>query len=338
MKLKGGLLQIWGIKFMKNMTINDAILKSLEDLKEPQSYSDIYKHIKDNGYYTFTKGKTPDATISALLGNFIRDGDIRVRRIKTSKGFLYYLTQFEGEISSLAESKKLPDTEKKKTYNERALHTILSSYLKHAGILSKTIFHEKSKNTVDKHQKWVHPDMIGVKFTKLETSAATSLFRTVNIGDAFQLYSYEIKKTIYTDYELKEAYFQAVSNSSWANYGYLVAFEISSNLYVEMERLNQSFGIGVIELKANPFESKVLFAAKLQKLDYITIDKLSKVNKDFQTFIEEVEKLLTAEEKYVSATRTSFNNFCDDYLTENVEILKYCKEKFIPVEDENSFG
>lgn len=314
------------------MTINDAILKSLEDLKEPQSYSDIRKHIENQGYYTFTKGKTPDATISALLGNFIRGGDIRVKRIKTNKGYLYYLTQFEGQLPSLGESEKLIASEKTKSYSERSLHKLLASYLKHESILSKTIFHEKSKSTSDRHQKWVHPDMIGVKFTKLETSAATSLFRTVNIGDAFQLYSYEIKRVIHTDYELKEAYFQAVSNSSWANYGYLVAFEINANLHIEMERLNQSFGIGVIELKANPFESKVLFTAKAQKLDYITIDKLSKVNSDFQTFIEEVEKLLTAEEKYISATRSSFNDFCDNYLVEESDILKYCKDSYIPLD------
>ena len=61
------------------------------------------------------------------------------------------------------------------------------------------------------------------------------------------LFSYEIKKEINTDYELKKSYFQAVSNSSWANYGYLVAFEISDNLKDEMERLNQSFGIGTMD-------------------------------------------------------------------------------------------
>lgn len=321
---------------MAKKIIKEAILQSLEDLKEPSNHRDILAHIQDKKYYSFDWGKTPDATVSAQLGDFIRRGDVRVSRVKQGKGFLYYLTKFEGELPSLGEVKKFVSPENKQTYNERVLHTLLSSYLKHAGILSKTIFHEKSKNALDRHQKWVHPDMIGVKFTKLETSAATSLFRTVNIGDAFQLYSYEIKKNIHTDYELKEAYFQAVSNSSWANYGYLVAFDISSNLYVEMERLNQSFGIGIIELKANLFESKVLFAAKAQKLDYTTIDKLSKVNKDFQTFIEEVEKLLTAEEKYISATRASFDKFCDIYLTEEAEILKYCKDNHVPLENEDS--
>ncbi len=81
--------------------------------------------------------------------------------------------------------------------------------------------------------------------------------RYLNKTDTFKITSYELKKEINTNYELKEAYFQAVSNSSWANYGYLVAFEISDNLIDEIERLNQSFGIGVIELNANPYKSKI---------------------------------------------------------------------------------
>ena len=35
------------------------------------------------------------------------------------------------------------------------------------------------------------------------------------------------------------------------------------NLLEEMSRLNQSFGIGIIELNANPFQSKILFPASL---------------------------------------------------------------------------
>ena len=42
----------------------------------------------------------------------------------------------------------------------------------------------------------------------------------------------------------------------------------------EMERLSQSFGIGIIELSANPYESKILFTANFKELDFKTIDKL----------------------------------------------------------------
>ena len=38
----------------------------------------------------------------------------------------------------------------------------------------------------------------------------------------------------------------ALSNSSWANYGYLVTFEINKDLDEEMKLLNNAFGIGII--------------------------------------------------------------------------------------------
>ena len=41
----------------------------------------------------------------------------------------------------------------------------------------------------------------------------------------------------------------ALSNSSWANYGYLVTFEINEDLDEEMKLLNNAFGIGIILIK-----------------------------------------------------------------------------------------
>ena len=86
-----------------------------------------------------------------------------------------------------------------------------------------------------------------------------------------------------------------------------------------MERLNQSFGIGVIELKANPYESKILYSAKYRDLDFKTIDKLCKINKDFEKFIEHIETLMTATEKYIQATERELNQFCDPYFSNDTE-------------------
>jgi len=160
-------------------------------------------------------------------------------------------------------------------YNERDLHIILSTYLKKQNILSKTILHEESKINQDINQKWIHPDMIGVEFLQLNSNITKSFIKTISQVDTFKLISYEIKKNIKTDTELKKAYFQAVSNSSWANYGYLVALNINyDDLKDEMQRLNQSFGIGVIELNSEPNNNKVLFQAKNKNLDFATIGTL----------------------------------------------------------------
>ena len=315
------------------MTIKEAILKSLEDLKTPKSSVEIMNHLIEKKYYNFTIG-TPQNTVSAQCGDFIRQGDSRVKRMKEKGIYHYYLTKHEQNI----EIEEPLNTEKKKskninTFEERDLHKLLSTYLKSIGIYSKTIYHEQS-NKKDENQIWTHPDMVGIRYLNLQTQTSQNFLKAINQIDTFKIISYELKKEINNDSELKKAYFQAVSNSSWANYGYLVAFEISDSLTEELERLNQSFGIGVIELNANPYQSKVLFQAKYHALDFKTIDKLCKINKVFEKFIEQTEKLLTAEDRYYKAIEKELNEFCDEYFDNDTEIEEYCKNKYIPI-DEN---
>ena len=321
------------------MTIKEAVLQSLEDINGLTNYNEIYDYIVKNNLYDFGKSKTPAYTVSGQLTSFIQKGDNRVKRIKNLKGsYSYYLTKNESNINfdnQVISSKIKKIGSNKKTFKERDLHKLLSSYLKNVGIYSKTIFHEHSKNSKDNHQKWIHPDMVGINFLHLKTKTSQTFLNVVNRADTFKITSYELKKEINTDYELKKSFFQAVSNSSWSNYGYLVAFEISDSLDEEMERLNQSFGIGIIELKPNPYESKTLYQSKYKELDFKTLDKLCKINNDFEKFIEQTEKLLTANEKYIPSTEKEFDEFCDDYFKNDTEIEKYCKDKNIVIEELN---
>ena len=55
------------------MTIKESIIKSLEEIKGLATHNDIYDYIIKHGYYSFEKGKTPEKTTSALLGDFIRN-------------------------------------------------------------------------------------------------------------------------------------------------------------------------------------------------------------------------------------------------------------------------
>jgi len=321
------------------LTLKEAILKSLEEIFDVTNYLAVCNHIIDKKYYDFGISKTPSSTVSAVLGSFIRNGDSRVKRIKQEGGtYSYYLTKNEQNIavdvlSGVTESVNTTTVkvDKTKTYDERDLHKLLSSYLKNLGIYSKTIFHEQS-NGKDSNQIWTHPDMVGIKFLNLQNKVSRNFLKAINRADTFKLNSYEIKKEINNDNELKKAFFQAVSNSTWANFGYLVAFEFSDSLMEEIERLNQSFGIGVIELNANPYQSKILFPAKERDLDFKTIDKLCKMNKEFEKFIEQTEKLMTAEERYFKSTEKELDEFCDDYFNNDTEVEKYCKDNHIPAE------
>ena len=324
------------------MTIKEAILKSLDEINDLTTYMDVHNHIVKNSYYDFGTAKTPASTISALLGDFIRNGDTRVKRIKQEGGtYAYYLTKNEQNIgievlSGETETKitKVVKATKVKSFEERDLHKLLSSYLKNSGTYSKTIFHEQS-NGKDNNQIWTHPDMIGIKFLNLQTKASQNFLKSINRVDTFKMSSYELKKEINSDSELKKAFFQAVSNSSWSNYGYLVAFEFSDSLNEEMARLNQSFGIGIIELNANPYQSKILFPAAYRDLDFKTIDKLCKMNSEFNKFIEQTEKLLTlTDERYYKSIEKELDEFCDDYFANDTEVEKYNSDKNIPTDQE----
>ena len=226
------------------------------------------------------------------------------------------------------------DKKSKIDFYERDLHPLFVSYLKSQNIFSKTILHEESKNSRDETQKWVHPDIIGVKFTKLNSDITSRLLKTLEKKDSCEIISYELKKEINSDYELKKSYFQAVSNSSWANRGYLVALDINTNLYSELERLNKAFGIGIIKLHSNPFESQILFQSSYRELDYQTIDKLCNINEKYRDVIEQIEKILNADNRYLDSSLEELNRKCDKYYEKDEEIKKYCELKNIPIEED----
>ena len=219
-------------------------------------------------------------------------------------------------------------TEGHKDFLERSLHPLFCSYLRNRNIYAKTIYHEKTPNKVDNNAKWVHPDIIGVQFEEFKNDATLSLLKATEPKESVHLYSYELKRRIESDYQLKQYYFQALSNSSWANFGYLVAFEINDDLTEEMERLNNAFGIGIILMQAN--DSKILFQAKEKALDYNTIEKLNNLNSDFCEFIKKLSKVMNASKEYTSDAKNSFEKICDRIFESDEELEKYCKEHNIP--------
>ena len=215
-----------------------------------------------------------------------------------------------------------------KQFDERDLHKLFCSFLRTRGIIAKTIYHEKSSTKVDNTQKWVHPDIVGVQFEDFKNDATLALLKATEPKQSIHIYSYELKKKIETDYQLKQYYFQALSNSSWANFGYLVAFEINEDLDEEMNRLNNAFGIGIIRMQA--IDSKVLYSAREKALDYNTIEKLNNLNPDFCEFIKKLSKVMNASKDYTTDAKSSFVKICDKIFESDEEQESYCKEHNIP--------
>lgn len=245
------------------------------------------------------------------------------------------ITRYEEEIESLITGsvavvtiEKKQDPEPAKSFDERSLHKLFCSYLRTRSIYAKTIFHEKSSSRVDTAQKWVHPDIVGVQFEEFKNDATLSLLKATEPKGTVHLYSYELKKKIESDYQLKQYYFQALSNSNWANFGYLVAFEINDGLDEEMERLNNAYGIGIIQMQDGNWT--ILYPAREKSLDYNTIEKLNNLNRDFCTFIDKISKVLNAPEKYIKEAKDSFESICDKIFESDEEQERYCKEHNIP--------
>ena len=244
------------------------------------------------------------------------------------------ITKYADELERLITGGVFPTTpalvpQKKETYKERNLHRLLANYLADKNILSKTIFHESSSRT-DQAQKWVHPDMVGVEYNEFQEQATRSLLKAAETKEYIYLYSYELKRAIENDHQLKEYFFQALSNSSWANYGYLVAFEINEDVMEEMARLNRSFGIGIIKLSPYSDDTAVLFPARKNELDYYTIDKLCRMNPDFKSFMTKATKVLNAQAEVLEDVKGGLQQFCDKGFSSQEEILEYCDENHIP--------
>ncbi|MDO4187321.1 MAG: hypothetical protein Q4D30_12710 [Bacteroidales bacterium] len=246
------------------------------------------------------------------------------------------ITKYSDEIDTLLRFSSegsptpLPKKEEKeqKNFDERSLHKLFCNFLRSRSIYAKTIYHEKSSTKIDSAQKWVHPDIVGVQFEEFKNDATLALLKATEPKETVHIYSYELKRKIESDYQLKQYYFQALSNSSWANFGYLVAFEINEDLDEEMERLNNAFGIGIILMQAN--DSKILYPAREKELEYNTIEKLNNLNSDFCVFITKLSKVMNASKDYTTDARLSFEKICDRIFESDEELEEYCKEHNIP--------
>lgn len=270
-----------------------------------------------------TSGKTPEKTLSARLYVDIRDNDKSVFYQSSKRPAKFYLKEKKDNIK---DTDKVVIKVDKTTFSERDLHILLSSFVQidsHFKCQTKTIYHEKSSKVVKGRNQWLHPDMVGVYYPFVDYSKQVlNLFSVVG-ENPYKMFSFELKKEInYSN--LRECYFQAVSNSSWAHEGYLVALKVEEELYEELRRLNNAFGIGIIRLNpVNISQSEILFTSKERnKLDWETIERLVDENKDFRTFIADVAVDTTDNDKRLRGDY-------DKCFVDDEEAEQYAKKKGI---------
>ncbi|MDO9054903.1 MAG: HTH domain-containing protein [Gallionella sp.] len=281
----------------------DLAIDVLTTSAKPLTYQEIWEVGKTNGLTEKiqTAGLTPWQTLGARLYVDVRDNE-KSHFIKVGKRpARFFLKSRELEIKSdtisIIEKEELAKPGKKTSFHERALHPLLTYFVyanpafnRGKSIFTKTIFHEKS--TKSGYNEWIHPDIVGFYLPLDDWRPSVIEFNRLSDNDSLKLFSFELKKSL-NKANYREAYFQAVSNSSWAHEGWLVAPNIlqDDDFLSELERLVSSFGIGIIQLNLEDIDSsKILYPAKTKaSLDWETINKLCEQNPDFNKFLEDVK-------------------------------------------------
>ncbi|MCQ2702310.1 hypothetical protein JT141_00395 [Helicobacter pylori] len=289
------------------MTYKELSKKVLEQAGKPLSVKEIFEKACEMGLDKERPsiGKTPWSTIGSDLGKDKKQFYVA----RKEKGTHYYwLKSREREFppQETPDSKEEDDeqsecsdtAEKQKTsFNERDLHKLLVKFLSedpNFRLLCKTIRHEECKKGKGGECMWNYPDIVGVYFPYNKYKEETLKFLHHTGQEKHKLFSFELKKELSFS-NLKESYFQAVSNSTWANEGYLVVFEIEYKVFGELRRLNQSFGIGVIKLESEISNSKILLPAKEREIDMQTLNMLIDDSpEDFKPFIKDINKQIKA--------------------------------------------
>jgi hypothetical protein len=139
---------------------------------------------------------------------------------------------------------------------------------------------------------WLHPDLVGIQLlSEGWSSQAESLSRYYN-PELIKLWSFEVKRSLSTA-NVRSSYFQAVSNSSWAHFGYLVAETIDQRVWNELEVLSSAHGIGVIQLNSQEPERSIILipASERLALSWTGINRIAEENRDFADFLRGLERL-----------------------------------------------
>ncbi|MFP6080240.1 HrgA protein [Helicobacter pylori] len=276
----------------------EIVQSVLEIIKEPIKVTEIYhkaQELFEKGEITNMfdcGGETPHQSVSSYIYTALNKGEELPFFKVQEKPALIALKSAAKELGLNAQKPSAPGV---KIAHERDLHPFLTYMAinnENLKCYTKTIFHEESSKSPKGMDRWLYPDMVGVRFLHAELSnenliAFSKKFDTLPV----KLMSFELKKEI-SVHNCRECYFQAISNSSWANEGYLVGRHVDTHnpqLMDLLKRLHASFGIGVIDLRIDEDKSAILLNAKYkEKIDYTVASELSAKNEKFSGFLKSV--------------------------------------------------
>lgn len=223
-----------------------------------------------------------------------------LRTTETRPRLYFWSDKSEGEEVAEAEGQKLtaekPATkatsDKAAGPGEYDLYPLLIEYLKlEHKVVAVRIDERRSTNSFGSGgNRWLYPDVVGIE--SLASGLHEEVREAVKASNErkLRLWSFEVKVLLNRS-NIRETYYQAVSNSSWANFGYLVAAQIDgAETLKELRILYAMHGIGVIHLdRENPAESEILIpASDRSEIQWPMCSRLAHENPDFRAFVKKV--------------------------------------------------
>lgn len=311
------------------MNFTQLAEKVLRETKQPMIPNEIWEKAVELGWdkLVSTTGKTPWRSLGARLYVDVRDNPNSIFESIGKSPVRFGVRNITSKQHLQNPIIQTPVVKNIK-FTERDLHPLLvkfaDTFYHFRGAKLKTIFHENSAKQKKGYNKWIHPDLVGVYFSfndKIrEYEKVIIEFQNDFSISATKIFSFELKVKINMA-NLREYYFQAVSNSSWANEGYLVALKLDDEVIEEVRRLANSFGIGLIKLDSeNIEEGQIIVPAQYRKqVDIDTMDRLASENKDFANFLKNI-----IDDNKIKKVKSSYDKVLDDS-----EILKYLINKGI---------
>lgn len=282
------------------LNIIDSAVKYLKsNLDDKFTAKQIAKWIVDNNQKDckekLERSKSSN-TVEELIQQIAREiyaknstGNLLRNNIKSVEGppkkFYYTEKADDDEVVEV----KLEDDKGKSKISEESLYKKLSEFLQSIAIYSKRINEKKSKNSKGKDgNKWLYPDIVGLEDLSADWGQEVKDCASQYFDKKTKLWSFEVKISINRS-DLRKNFFQAVSNSSWANFGYLVAVETQGyDTMKELRMLSSLHGIGFIQLNIDePSDSQIIIPAKERKeIDWNNANRLAEENKDFREYIK----------------------------------------------------
>ena len=225
---------------------------------------------------------------------------LRMTEDRPRKYYFTTLTQTQ-EIEAIEEDSQFGRSQ---SFSEHDLYPVLVEYLKNdLGVYAKRIDEKRSKNKNGSGgNKWLYPDLIGFEVLSEKWTPEIKQLVQARSDPSSRLWSFEVKKLINRS-NAREVFFQALSNSAWANLGYLVAAEISgTGTLDELRLLSSQHGIGIILLSTSlDTESTILIQAKEKsEVDWTAANRLSDENSDAEAVFRQVRVFHQAGELHKS--------------------------------------